>query len=85
MPMVSGPNLQVEEMQYHVKGYDKSVLGSQGKLSHQEKLTASIQEDVKDFIELYTHQVQNMIKDINNNYLEKYGDFGYEDEDGYKR
>ena len=47
LPMVSGLNLQVAEMRDHIHTYDKSILGTYGKLSRLEKAIASIRDDVK--------------------------------------
>ena len=41
LPMVSGLNLQVAEMRDHIHTYDKSILGTIGKLSRIEKTVAS--------------------------------------------
>ena len=74
LPMVSGLNLQVAEMRDHIQMYDKSILGTYGKLSRLEKTIASIQDDVK-----------QMREDITAIEQEGKGSFGFRDEDGYKR
>ena len=75
LPMVSGLNLQVAEMRDHIHTYDKSILGTIGKLSRLEKTIASIQDDVTQMKEDITAIEQER----------KGGSFGYRDEDGYKR
>ena len=47
LPMVSGLNLQVAEMRDHIHTYDKSILGTIGKLSRVEKTVASIQDAIQ--------------------------------------
>ena len=75
LPMVSGLNLQVAEMQDHIHTYDKSILGAYGKLSRLEKTIASIRDDVT--------QMKEDILAIDQE--RKGGSFGFRDEDGYKR
>ena len=48
MPMVSGLNLQVAEMQDHIHNYDKSIFAAYAKLDRLEKIIDSIQKDIKD-------------------------------------
>ena len=75
LPMVSGLNLQVAEMRDHIHTYDKSILGTIGKLSRLEKTIASIQDDV-------TQMTEDIIAIEQER---KGGSFGFRDEDGYKR
>ena len=74
LPMVSGLNLQVAEMRDHIHTYDKSILGTIGKLSRLEKAIASIRDDVT-----------QMKEDITALEQEGKSSFGYRDECGYKR
>ena len=78
IPMVSGLNLQVAEMRDHIHTYDKSILGTIGKLSRLDKTIASIQDDIQQMREDITAAAA--MKGM----TESAG-FGYEDDDGYKR